>query len=356
MNADDHSSGGARYFVFPGNIEDEILEVGAKQVPYARTLAFGEVVLSCELDLLRLLDCPAGRVLPFTASGTAAMEAVVANLIGPNDRVLVLNGGTFGQRWVELTRCYPHGALDVYSWEDDPDYGEIESRIQAGGYHAVLMQHHETSTGSLIDIARIGKACRNSGALSIVDAIGSFLADPLSMSQMDVDVAVLSSQKGLNLPPGLAFVVLNQRGLSARFYVRGLYWDFTKNLESLERGQTLFSPAALMFLQLRKRLDMIDSSDVVIAMVAKKAQRFRACLAKDGRGIIPEMASNCLTSFRVNVDARMLCQKLAEAGWYVMPSKESDQVRVSHLGVASELDHLELYERIAVMEKSLKND
>lgn len=342
-------------FVFPGNIEPEILAIGAQDVPYARTLTFGELVLSCERDLLRLTDCRSGRVIPFTASGTAAMEAVVANLVGRNDRVLVLNGGDFGQRWVDLVKRYSFGHLDVYDWEQAPDDDELESMILAGNYQLVLMQHHETSTGSLLDIAKIGKLCRDAGALCAVDAIGSFLADPFSMARMQVDVAVLSSQKGLCLPPGLSFVVLNDQALAAAQHRRGLYFDFQKNLDSLERGQPLFSPAAQLFLQLRERLNRVNSVSEVITQVAAKAVFFRKCLARDGREMIPQVASNCLTSFRVKVDARNLCDRLAQDGWYIMPSKDPDQIRVSHLGSISELDHNELYERICALERSLKN-
>ena len=248
-----------KLFVFPGQIESDILELGAQQVPYARTDEFGALVKSCERDLLRLTDCPDGRVISLTSSGTAAMEAVVANLVGENDRVLVVNAGTFGQRWVELVRRYPHASMDAVAWETDADDERVENMIQSGGYQVVFMQHHETSTGALLDVSRVGNACRRNGALCVVDAIGSFLADPFSMREMHVDVAVVSSQKGLCLPPGLSFVLLGSRALSIPFHQRGLYLDFKMNLESLQRGQPLFSPAALLFLQLRKRLDGIGS-------------------------------------------------------------------------------------------------
>jgi len=345
-----------KLFVFPGQIEADILELGARQVPYARTDEFGALVKSCECDLLRLTDCDEGRVIPLTASGTAAMEAVVANLVGENDRVLVVNAGTFGQRWVELVQRYPHGSLDIVSWENGDDDEKIEAMIQSSGYQVVFMQHHETSTGALLDVARVGNVCRNNGALCVVDAIGSFLADPFSMREMHVDVAVVSSQKGLCLPPGLSFVLLGIRALQVPFYQRGLYFDFKMNLESLQRGQPLFSPAALLFLQLRKRLDGIGAVTDMIDRVARKARVFRNCLANDGRSMIPEVASNCLTSFRVDGDARCLCDQLAESDWYVMPSMDADQVRVSHLGAISALDHEELYERICALERLLKNN
>ena len=339
-----------KLFVFPGNIEPEILSIGSGQVPYARTQAFGDLVLSCEKDLLRLLGCSSGRVIPFTASGTGAMEAAVANLVGENDRVLVLSGGNFGERWAELVRRYPHSRLDVDEIGYQPDYEKLERRIRDGGYRAVLMQHHETSTGALYDVARIGSVCREVGSLCVVDAIGSFLADPFCMDEMHVDVAILSSQKGLCLPPGLSFVALNEIARAAIHGHGGLYFDFISNLGSLDRGQPLFSPPSLLYLQLRKRLDSIPSPDVVIRQVAAKARAFRRCLEADRRAMIPSVASSCLTSFRVSGDARSLCLTLEGEGWYILPSKEPDQIRVAHLGATTELDHQTLYGKLLKLE------
>lgn len=339
-----------KLFVFPGNIEPEILLVGSRQVPYARTEGFGELVLSCERDLLRLLGCSSGQVIPFTASGTGAMEAAVVNLLGENDRVLVLSGGTFGERWAELVRRYSHSRMDVCEIGYQPDYENLEQRIRNGGYRAVFMQHHETSTGSLYDVARIGAVCREVGTLCVVDVIGSFLADPFYMDEMHVDVAITSSQKGLCLPPGLSFVALNDIARKAIRGHSGLYFDFKENLASLDRGQPLFSPPSLLFLQLRKRLDAIPSPDVVISQVAAKARAFRNCLVADRRAMIPTVASNCLTSFRVSGDARRLCRALECDGWYVLPSREGDQIRVAHLGETTEHDHIALYTRISNLE------
>lgn len=67
-------------FVFPGNIESDILGISSLPIPYMRTSSFSSLVQDCESMLLRLIGCPNGRVIFYTASGTGAMDAVVTNM------------------------------------------------------------------------------------------------------------------------------------------------------------------------------------------------------------------------------------------------------------------------------------
>jgi aspartate aminotransferase-like enzyme len=347
----------AKLFVFPGRIEEDVLRAGAGQVPYARTQRFGSIVLECEELLLELLGCSAGRVVQLTASGTAAMEAVVANLSSPDTRILVVDGGTFGRRWVGMLQMYPHRAIDVVRtpFGADLDYEHIESLLSKGDYRALFMQHHETSSGVLYDVRRLGSACRASRTLFVVDAISSFLADDFAMDDFGVDAAVLSSHKGLCLPPGLAFVALGAQMLDERFSRCSTYFDFAENLASLSRGQPLFTPAAQIFLQLHRRLQLIVEQGLtpLLSALEEKASCFRELLSSDGRQMIPEVPSNCQSSFRVRCNGRDLTQKLAESGWFVMASSDEDQLRVAHLGMSTVAEHGLLYQQLCEAEESL---
>ena len=81
---------------------DDILAIGAEQVPYFRTPEFSHMMLESERMVLKLAGAPEGsRAVFLTGSGTASMEASVAGLLGENDRALVVDGGSFGHRFVE---------------------------------------------------------------------------------------------------------------------------------------------------------------------------------------------------------------------------------------------------------------
>jgi aspartate aminotransferase-like enzyme len=354
---DSSSDKASRFFVFPGGIEPEVLAIGCRPVPYARTDEFAAMVLESEAWLLDLLDCTGGRLVSYTASGSAAMEAVVSNLVSATDRVLAVEGGTFGRRWVDMLRLHPHGQVDVehVPFGMDLDYARMETLLRAGRYRFLFIQHHETSSGARFDVERLGAMCAAAGTVFAVDAIGSFLADDLSMDQFGIDAAVLSSHKGLCLPPGLAFVALSGKALELPPQRRTAYLDFAANLESLRRGHPLFTPAVQIYLQLHRRLALVRrvGADRVIAEVSSKARDFRSLINGAGRAIVPETPSNCLTSFRVRCDARALVARLAADGWFIMPSAEPDQVRVAHLGTATLHDHRELFERILEIEHQL---
>ncbi len=346
-----------RLFVFPGGIDPVVLAVGGLPVPYARTDEFAATTLESEQWLLQLLDCTGGRLVSYTASGTAAMEAVISNFATPADRILAIEGGTFGKRWVEMLRAYPHATVDVVSvpFGEDPDYEAVEQRIATGRYRFLFMQHHETSSGVRFDVKRLGAACRAAGTLFAVDAISSFLADDISMDRFGIDAAVLSSHKGLCLPAGLGFVALSGRALEVPFQKRNIYFDFAENLKSLGRGHPLFTPAVQLYLQLHKRLETIRARGVesVVAEVANKAGHFRALLAAEGRSTIARTPSNCLTSFNLRCPARELVTRLTAEGTYIMPSAAPNQVRVAHLGTSTVEDHHDLLVRINELENQL---
>ncbi|MEG1839005.1 MAG: alanine--glyoxylate aminotransferase family protein, partial [Bacteroidaceae bacterium] len=95
-----------KLYVFPGNIEEDILQVGAQAIPYMRTSQFSELVKDSEKMLLQLINCTNGRILFYTASGTGAMDAVVSNYVTTKSKAFVIAGGSFGYRWRDLCEYY----------------------------------------------------------------------------------------------------------------------------------------------------------------------------------------------------------------------------------------------------------
>ncbi|MFN0128168.1 MAG: aminotransferase class V-fold PLP-dependent enzyme [Verrucomicrobiales bacterium] len=339
-----------KLFVFPGNLDPDILRLGAHEVPYARTPAFGTLVTHCHQRLAHLTGAASAEVLSFTASGTGAVEALLAGW-GPRwRRLLVLHAGSFGRRWYEMATHLGLPADDL-SWppNDEPPWSSIQAALATGRYDAVMAVHHETSTGECLDLSRLGRACHAAGVRLLVDAIGSFLADPLMIDSWAVDAVVLSSQKGLCLPPGLSFIIFRptlgppaQRSLS-------FYFDAHAHIASFTRGQPPWSPAAQIYAQLDRRLDQIDANGGAAAQqaaVTAKASAFRAALSTHGWPAAARHPSACLTALRFTTSATPLVHALADDQWFVLPSPDDTLVRVAHLGVSTIPDHLELADRL----------
>lgn len=340
-------------YVFPGNIEDSILLIGGKPFPYMRTSRFSELVKDSERMLLELIHCPGGRVIFYTASGTGAMDAVVTNYVSRRKQAFIIAGGSFGYRWKSLCDYY-HCPNEVFEipFARDIDYVRLEEAVGVSRPDVFLCQHHETSTGQLYDMARISAICKKYDVSLVVDAISSFLSDELDMEALGIDICITSSQKGLNIAPGLSFLFLSPKVLQTDFAHQSYYFDFAENLKNLERGQTPYSPATPLFLQLHARLqsDMALGVDNIIDSVRAKALYFRELCRQNAWEVPAEVPSNCITGFFVRKNGDILFEELLKQDIYIMPGGTPNYFRVSHLGIQSHGDLDELAQLIKGVE------
>ncbi len=254
----------------PVKMSKEILEIGSKQTPYFRNDKFSNVVLNCEKMLLEMVNAPKdSRVIFLTASGTAGLESVVMNLLNKNDRAMVVNGGGFGQRFVDICKSYEINHLD-YKVENT-NLSDINDKDISDDYNTFIVNAHETSEGHLYDLEAIGEFCKKNNLLNIVDAISMFVTDELDMQKHNIDTVILSSQKGLALPPGLTMVVLNKQALNRINDIQSHYFNFKNYLKDGKRGQTPYTPCVSIILQLEARLEQIQK-DGGISSTIKKAK------------------------------------------------------------------------------------
>lgn len=340
-------------YVFPGNIEDSILQIGGKPFPYMRTEQFSELVKDSEKMLRSLINCPNGRVISYTASGTGAMDAVVTNYVTLFSKAFIIAGGSFGYRWKSLCDYYQCSS-EVFEvpFAHDINYVELEDAIASSRPGVLLCQHNETSTGQLYNLEKIAAICKKYNVSLVVDVISSFLSDELDMDALGIDICITSSQKGLNIAPGLSFIFLSSKALQLDFAPKSYYFDFAENLKNLERGQTPYSPATTLFMQLHARLqkDVVLGVEAIIASVREKALYFRELCKKNGWEVPAETPSNSITGFFVRRNSDILFKELIKQDIFIMPGGTPGYFRVSHLGIQSKEDLDNLAERIKEIE------
>jgi len=260
----------------PVKMSKEVLEIGAKQTPYFRNQPFSDVLLECEELILEFLNAPKdSRVVFLTASGTAGLESTVMNLLNKNNNALVVNGGGFGQRFVDICKSYevPHKEIKV----QNSNLQDI-SKIDASNFDTFIVNAHETSVGHIYDLNAIGTFCKDNNLLNIVDAISMFTTDEIDMQKHNIDVVIISSQKGLALPPGLTMVVLSPRAIGNIKDIKSHYFNFKNYLKNGERGQTPYTPAVSIILQLQVRLKQIKTDggiESTILLAKEIAEYFR---------------------------------------------------------------------------------
>lgn len=249
------------FTVGPVMSSDEVLAVAAKSSPYFRTPEFSEVMLENERLVLRFLNAPEGsRCVFLTASGTGAMESCVMNILSADDKALVVNGGSFGARFLKL--CLLHG-LDTV--EIPVEFGkqltaEMLDQYADSGATALLVNMGETSSGSLYDMSLISAFCREHEILLIVDAISTFLADDVDMDEWHAAAVLTGSQKALAVHPGVSVVALSPEAIE-RVYnnpEKCLYLSLQEALRNGERGQTPWTPAVTTLLEINARLRRIE--------------------------------------------------------------------------------------------------
>ena len=346
-------------YVFPGNIDPKIAAIGAEPFIYMRTDAFSQINKESERMLLDLIHCPGGRTIIYTGSGTGAMSAVVENYVSTKKKAFVIDGGSFGHRWFQLCEYYGLPVFDFkVPFAKDIDYALLEQTVAAEKPDVFLCQHHETSSGQLFDLEKISAICHRYGVSLVVDVISTFLAEPLNMGALDIDICITSTQKGLNIPPGLSILFFSPKLDGYAFNHKGYYWDFEDNFSNLKRGQTPFSPATILFLQLHARLKQLveeGGENKNIADVRHRALHFRALCQKNGWNVPAENPSYAITGFQTKDTAERVIFKglIDKYDTYIMPGGIPGFYRVSHMGLQSDEDLDRLAAAIHEFEQTL---
>ncbi|MGN0973223.1 MAG: pyridoxal-phosphate-dependent aminotransferase family protein [Bacilli bacterium] len=260
------------FTVGPVQSSELVNNIGSEQVPYFRTEEFSNLMLENERLMKKFVKSEEdARVVFITGSGTASMEATVINTLNENDRALIVNGGSFGARFVELCRIHNIPYDDIKLDLGCPLTKEILSNYDGKKYTAFLVNLDETSTGVLYDLDIISEFCQKNNIFLIVDAISAFLADEINMADKKIDVLITGSQKALACPPGISIIVLSNNALDrvSRIDSKSMYFDLKSALKNGERGQTPFTPAVGILRQINARLNDIDQNGGVDKEVEK---------------------------------------------------------------------------------------
>ena len=335
----------------PVEIPARILRALSAVPPHHRTEVF-RATFRRVTDALRDLHRTQGEVFMLAASGSGAMEAAVVNLLQPGDKALVVVGGKFGERWLNLVKAYgiAHEAIDV-EWGHAVDPLEIERRLSKdSGIQAVFSTHSETSTGSIHDIQAIAKITRPRGVRLIVDAITSLGIHPLPQDEWGVDVVVCGSQKGLMVPPGLATVSLAPWAAAA---IEGaglprFYFDLRK-FRKAPAGETPWTPAVSLTLALEEALAMIaeEGLDNVHVRHRRVAMAMRAGAQALGYRMFAASPSHALTALLPPegiADASAIVKRLREVHGMVVAGGQDHLkgkiFRVGHMGAYDQGDIL----------------
>jgi aspartate aminotransferase-like enzyme len=346
----------------PTPVPEKVLLKMADTIIHHRTPQFQSVIKDVNLKLKKvfLTESP---VITLACSGTGAMEASVINLLSKDDKALVIIGGKFGERFGEICKAYGVRTVDyVIQSGDGADPEVVADYLKKNpDIKAVFSTLCETSTAVVNDIKGIAKAVAATPAVLIVDAISGLMADELRIDEWGVDVVVSGSQKGLMLPPGLAFISLSPKAqkLMESSTLPKYYFSLKKALKAYAKEDTPWTPAVSIISGLNSVLDMLltEGIDNVISRHKKLANATREAVKAMGLKVFAKVPSNAVTAVIVpdGIDGKALVKKMRDEQCITIAGGQSELegkiFRVAHLGY---MDPYDTISTIAGLEMVLK--
>jgi aspartate aminotransferase-like enzyme len=356
-----------RYLLAPGPtpVPPEVLQSMAMPIIHHRAPDFVPVLESAKEGMKWLFQTE-NDVLILTATGTGGMVAAVNNFFSPGEKVLVVNGGKFGERWGKIAASYGIEVKEIpVEWGRVVKPEAVEEELKKDkDIRGVLVQASETSTGVFHPIQEVGEVVRRvrDDALFVVDAISGLVAHDMRPDAWGVDVMVAGSQKGLMLPPGLAFVSASERAWKKNEKAEAprFYFNLKKERESLAKNQTAFTSSVTLIVGLNEALKLLKAEGLenIFARHARLAEATRAAARALGLGLFAkESPSNALTAIEAppGIDGQEIYKTMREV-YGITGAGGQDMARgkifrIAHLGYA---DTFDVITAIAGLEMVLK--
>jgi aspartate aminotransferase-like enzyme len=351
------------YLMTPGPtpVPEDIRKEMARPIIHHRTKEYQAIFKDATEGLKRIFKTSAD-LFTFTSSGTGAMEASIANVLSPGDKIIVVRGGKFGERFGEIAKAYGVEVVPMdIEWGTAPRPEAIKEALQKDpAVKALYTTLCETSTATVYDIKAMGAVMKESGALFVVDVISGLGADDFENDAWGVDIAVGGSQKGLMIPPGLAFCTVSEKAWKAVEASRlpKFYFNFKKYKKAYLDTDTPFTSAITLVIGLKKAVEAINQKgiDKVIADHKKLALATREAAKAMGLKIFSKSPSYAVTAIMSpeGMDAETIIKLLkTEYGVTFAGGQEHLKGKIFRLAHMGGIDEEHTIESIKALEAGL---
>jgi aspartate aminotransferase-like enzyme len=356
-----------KYLLAPGPtpVPPEVLLAMAMPIIHHRAPDFLPILDSAKKGLQWLYQTK-NDVLILCSTGTGGMEGSVTNFLNPGDDVLVINGGKFGERWTKICQAYGMKVEELLvEWGHAIKPEQVEASLKKNPrIKAVFVQANETSTGVYHDVKSVAAVVKKTDTLFVVDAISALVAHEIKADEWGIDVMIGGSQKGVMLPPGLAFVSVSDKAwkMADSATTPKFYFNFKKERENLAKNQTNFTSAVTLIIGLNTSIKMLQEEGLehIFARHAKLASATRAAAQALGLKLFPkESPSNALTAIEApaGVDGQAIYKDL-RVKYGITGAGGQDKLkgkifRIAHLGYADTFDVITAVAGIEMVLKGL---
>jgi len=290
----------------------------------------------------------------FAGSGTAVMDSVINSVVSPNKKILIINNGAYGERLVKIAHAYKIDFRELkYSWGNKIELDEIKSILkQEKNISCIGVVHHETTSGILNPIEKIGKIAKENNCTFIVDTISSFAGVPINIKECNIDFMMSTSNKCIQGMAGVAFVICKKSEIERikRYPKRSFYLDLYSQYVYLEsNNQTRFTPPVQVMYALNQAITEFFEEgaehrysrykkNYQILLDGLRDRRFNIFLKDDA------IHSNILVTINEpnhpNFDFKLFHDKLYEKGFTIYPGKIKSEktFRIAVMGAINHKD------------------
>ncbi len=355
-----------RYLLAPGPtpVPPEVLLRMAMPIVHHRAPDFIPIFEEAKEGLKWLYQTKTD-VLILCSTGTGGMVGAVNNFFSPGDKVLTINGGKFGERWTEICRAYGLEVREIaveWGYAVRPEQVE-EAMKKEPDIKGVFVQASETSTGVYHDVQSLAEVVgRYEDTLFVVDAISGLVAHDLRTDEWGIDVMIAGSQKGLMLPPGLAFVSVSEKAWqrAERSRCPRYYFDFLKERKKQRDNQTNFTSAVSLIIGLNETLRLLkkEGLEAVFQRHARLANATREAMRALGLELFAkESPSNAVTAVEApeGIDGQKIYKVLRESYGVTAAGGQGKArgkiFRIAHLGYT---DTFDIVVAVSALEMTLK--
>jgi len=292
----------------PTNVSPRVLQAIAKNVVNHRSAIFGEIYTETT-ELMSKLFKTQNKSYLLTGSGTAAMEASLANILNPNDKVLNVVGGKFGERLRDITTAFGGKSEELtVEWGDAVNPKDVKEILDNDdSIKAVTAVHNETSTGVAAPIEELGKVLKDYDALYIVDTVSSLGGDRVDVDKYGIDICFTGSQKCLAAPPGMSAITISDDAWNVIDTVdSNTYYLDLKKYRKMGAGtppETPYTPSVTLIYGLFEAMKIIEEEglDNRIIRHEKAAKATRNAAKALGLELFPkeEVSSATVTAIKM---------------------------------------------------------
>ncbi len=223
----------------PTPLPPEVKLAGAWDIEHHRNPASKKALKVCVENFQWLLGTKHDVHL-LASSGSGAMETAFVNTISPGDKVIIVNAGNFGTRWLKIAKTYKANIVELKkTWDKVVTPEELKKALDENpDTKAVFCQLSETSSGACSNVKEFAEIVSKTNAIIVLDGVSGVGVVPLDMDDWKVDVVVGGSQKGLMLPPGLGFVAINDKAwkLVEACTTPRFYFNLIESKKHMDKG------------------------------------------------------------------------------------------------------------------------